>query len=537
MAESKTASWPMSWWTSRPQTGPVTTSGGAAAIRLMRTFLAGLCLTCMVAVPLLGAEQSATASMAGVRTDDRPQSSTARMDAFVRDQMDAHDVPAVAYAVVGPEGTLHSRTFGTDGNGDPVTSSTPFLWGSVAKSITATLVMELVEAGFLQLDEPVKAHLPDVEPDITVRHLLAHTSGLPTSFEYTDRFDEGRRPTTVLPRVTPKDLVSTPGSEFHYSSTNYLILAALVEEVTGHSFTSELRTRVLEPTGMTDSITTPDQAAERLPRGHRYVFGQPTAFASPIDPAGTAYGYLGGSLEDAARFASASIGSGMVDREQREAMFRREVGTGPEMSYGLGWRRWPVPGTHHEMVWHGGAVAGYQAAIVVLPDRERAIVVLKNAYSPFRDRQYLDTAFGLAAMVHGESPTTSDVGLAYPTTLVVLAGIVVLLLALVARTSRQLLRGATGTRGRRASAVSMAAWVIGLSALLYGAGVAMPAALGVRLTHMDLWAPDVAWLVYGVLVAAGLLLVLRVALGLRVSPSDQSAASAASTSSRVMPSR
>ena len=140
-----------------------------------------------------------------------------------------------------------------------------------------------------------------------------------------------------------------------------------------------LRDRLLEPAGMDTVIADADDAADRLPPGHRYVLGRARAFDSRFDPAGVSSGYLGGSLRDAVAFARAHLpGGSVLTSEQRASLFRPEISTGEGRGYGLGWRTWPVFGSDQPMVWHSGAAPGYQASVVLLPEQERAVVVLQN---------------------------------------------------------------------------------------------------------------------------------------------------------------
>src|SRR5690606_8982018 len=108
----------------------------------------------------------------------------AQIDAYVRERMKDTKTPGLAYAVVGPDGPIHRRAWGTDGRGDRVTAETPFLWGSVTKPITATAVMTLVQSGRLRLEDRVVDHLPGFRfggpahaSKVTIRHLLEQTAG------------------------------------------------------------------------------------------------------------------------------------------------------------------------------------------------------------------------------------------------------------------------------------------------------------------------------------------------------------------------
>src|SRR5690606_11208053 len=137
---------------------------------------------------------------------------------------------------------------------------------------------------------------------------------------------------------------------------------------TGRPFTEVLTEHVLEPLGMRTAVTTARQATAAIPPGHRFVFDRPMRFATPFDPAGAAYGYLGGTLDDLAAFARASLDD--------DSLLDGAVPTGDGRSYGLGWRRWNLDGTDIPMVWHAGAVPGYSADVLLLPDR--AVVFLAN---------------------------------------------------------------------------------------------------------------------------------------------------------------
>ncbi|MFF2084794.1 serine hydrolase domain-containing protein [Nocardia sp. NPDC058176] len=444
-------------------------------------------------------------------------SSNTALDELLRERMDESRIPGAAYAVVDRDGVRHTGTFGTDGSGGSVTSDTPFLWGSVAKPVTARLVLDMVAAGELRLDAPVTTYLPSLRmagdhvarasggdrgsARITLRHLLDHTSGLPTSTRHTDRTDANRRPGDVVPELADTALITEPGTAHHYSSTNYLLLAAVVEEVTGRPFTDVLTERVLDPLGMRNTITTADHAAS-LPPGHRYILGHPFPFTTPFDPAGVAYGYLGGALDDLAAFARASL--------IEPPVFDTAVSNG-DMTYGLGWRRWTVEGTDIPMVWHGGATPGYFAQIILLP--EHAIVLTANAYGAFAEPALLDIGFALAARTMDLEPPIPPTEYTYPAILAALVALLALGIAALIRGIRLLIRPATTPRRR--VIVNLLAWLLALGTLLAGFGIALPRTLGIELTQLVLWAPDIAVLVLGILTISTALLVVRIAIAAR----------------------
>jgi len=165
-----------------------------------------------------------------------------------------------------------------------------FWAGSVAKTFTATAVLQLVAEGKIALDAPVTDHLPDLGLDkrITVRMLLQHTSGL---FNYTgEYYDDG----TVAPGIPatgkewvdnrlrtyrPQELVQLalskparfePGTDWSYSNTNYTLAALLIEQVTGRSYGEQMDQRILQPLGLRDTVLAGDTTELPEPHAHGY---------------------------------------------------------------------------------------------------------------------------------------------------------------------------------------------------------------------------------------------------------------------------
>ncbi len=347
-----------------------------------------------------------------------PAASTTAAEVFaaqVREQMDRTGVPGATYAVVGPDGIENFGAFGHDGDGAPITTSTPFLWGSVSKPVTATLVVMLAREGRLDLDDVVVDLLARFTTGnarsarlITVRDLLDHTSGLPEGLELTDRYEGDRSLSQLLDQIADLNPVTEPGGKHSYSSLNYVVLTAVIEAVTRQPFDQALDDLLLNPAGMDPMATDPREAEESLPAGHRYVFGHPRAFTSRVDPATRAAGYLVGSIDDLARFAQLNLtGAGVLDQVDLDVLHTRQVETWPGAGYALGWRTGSLPGSDEPVIWHAGAAPGYQSAILLLPRQNRAVVVLQNAYDPFHDEALLDGSWQLAALVAGQ-PTPPD---------------------------------------------------------------------------------------------------------------------------------
>ncbi|CAL9599440.1 hypothetical protein SUDANB121_05421 [Nocardiopsis dassonvillei] len=330
------------------------------------------------------------------------------MDARAAEHAAAVGVPGLAYAVVGPDGVEHAFHTGVDGAGEPVDGDTAFLWGSVAKPVTATAAVVLAEEGRLDLDAPVGDHLPAFAGHgITVRDLMAHTSGIPerAAFAVTDHYGPDAMDLDARVEHLAGVRVAEPGVH-EYSSANHLLLGAVIEEVTG-DLHGHLRGSVLEPAGMDGAVTGAEEArAAGLAPGHRFLWGLPVAGADAgrVDDEGVAFGYLGGTLDDLAAFARLQLDPDppLLDADTLAGMREGVVPVpGSAQRYGLSWRETTLSGTEEPLVFHGGATPGYAAMVVLLPERDRAVAVLQNAYAIAADGEIQRLAFDLARMLAG----------------------------------------------------------------------------------------------------------------------------------------
>jgi CubicO group peptidase (beta-lactamase class C family) len=450
-----------------------------------------------------------------------PTTDTAGLDSYIEARLEQTNVPGAAWAVVTADGIEHQAAWGVDGDGARMTDSTPFLWGSVAKPFTATAMMTLVEDGRIDLDEPARTYLPEftlADPSraerITVRHLLEQTSGIPEGTGVTDRFDPGRDPYgEALADLAGVEPFAEPGGDFEYASANYLVLGALVESVAGMPYEEYLAEAVLDPLGM-DTAVADAESADSVPDGHTFVFGQPVAIDALYDPTGPSYGYLGGSVGDLAAFAAASLpgGEGVLTADSLALMQSPAAAMNERIEYGLGWK---IDGRNGDLgtgtVWHTGGAPGYSAAIVMLPELGRAVVIAQNAYGHFQDGALVGTALGAARIAAGGVGEELEADWVYPGSLAAIGALLVLGALLVVRTVRRLRGGvAAGRRWRVVAA--MAGWAVGGAAVAYGAGVAVPAMAPSRTLYV-LMAPDLAWGLYAVALVAVVLAAVRLWFG------------------------
>jgi len=194
----------------------------------------------------------------------------ALFDRFLLDWLDRDGIPGLAIAIVKQGRVIVVRAYGEAASGRPMRVDTPTAAASLMKSITATCVMQLVDSGQVELDQPVQRYLPGftlpnraTAAAITVRHLLHHNSSLADS-----GFPEMRlpQPESVAERVT--DLadartMGAPGSAFHYFKPNYDLLARIVEVQSGLPFQDYMERFIFKPLGMRSSAVRPTFQALR----------------------------------------------------------------------------------------------------------------------------------------------------------------------------------------------------------------------------------------------------------------------------------
>lgn len=428
------------------------------------------------------------------------------IDAYVQGRMKATHTPGLSYAVVGPEGPIHQRSWGTDGRGERVTPQTPFLWGSVAKPVTATALMTLVQSGRLRLGDRVVDHLPAFgfggrahASKVTVRHLLNQTAGLPEAdtFKVTDCLDSGcPRPAERVRSLNDVKPLGPPGTRYAYASANYLVLTAVVESVTGRPFPEYIRQGVLDPAGMDGAIADAASARKRnLPPGHQLLWGFPAAIADGYDDHGAGYGYLGGDLGDLAAFASFQLRSGKTTggravltsesvRLTREEGRLRPTGTGT--GYGLGWRVGGLDAPLDDAIWHTGATPGYSAMVFLLPKRNIALVLQQNLHGYLHDTAVMKAGFGAARLLAGGTPGQAPSASTYYLIVWGITALAGTLIATTVRSAKLLRRPPAPGSGARRIALT-AAWT------LAGAAPSIVAApLVIRMGPRQLmnWFPD-----------------------------------------------
>jgi len=345
----------------------------------------------------------------------------AAIDGYIEAEMKADNVPGLSLAIVREDQIVHLRGFGVAGpDGHPVTPQTSFILGSMSKSFTALAIMQLVELGQVDLDAPVQQYIPwfrvasaDESGRITVRHLLNHTSGLPTNAPRA----EGETLTLeahvrALESVT---LVHKPGTRHEYSSPNYQILGLLVETVSGQSFGEYVQQHIFSPLEMKHSFVSQPVAMQAgMATGHQYWFGFPVAADLPYEDGRLPTSALISSAEDMGHYLVALLNEGVYNDTVMISPvgfteLLRPAAEGNGFAYAMGWRVGPVNGL--PAVHHGGQVPHFRGKIVLLPAERWGVVVLTNASSFLGNPTSHRLANGVASLLVGQTPPSPSFSL------------------------------------------------------------------------------------------------------------------------------
>jgi CubicO group peptidase (beta-lactamase class C family) len=308
---------------------------------------------------------------------------TNQVDAFVSSELQKQRIPGLSLAVVKDGQIILAKGYGYANleHQVPAKPETIFQSGSMGKQFTATAVMMLVEEGKINLDEKISKYLGDVPEawqNITVRHLLTHTSGLT---DYPDDFDFRRDYTEdeLLKRAQAITPDFKPGEKWQYSNLGYVTLGILIHRVSGKFYGDLLQERIFKPLGMTTTriISEADIIPNRA-AGYHFVKNElkNQDWVSPTLNT-TADGALYFTVLDLAKWDAALYGEKLLKHASLEQMWTSvRLNDNRTSDYGFGWFLSRING--HRIIEHGGAWQGFTSYIARYADDKLTVIVLDN---------------------------------------------------------------------------------------------------------------------------------------------------------------
>lgn len=316
--------------------------------------------------------------------------------------MNKTGLPGAAIAIVKDSVVVYSKGFGYRSvNGrERVDENSVFRIASVSKCFASFLTGIMVEDNKLSWDDPIVRHLPEfelIDPDqtdqLTVTHVLSHTTGLPYH-TYTNMVEEGIDLPTLLSKLKEVKMSNKVGREYSYQNVAYSLIGEVIGRTTGSTYESEMIEKVFQPLGMknasmnyqafvsNENIAKPHRQARR-----RWVETKINNTYYNVAPAGG----INASISDMGRWMVALLGyrEDVIRKSTLSHMYAPAIGArsknknyvrmqrGGKSFYGLGWRILHYPSD--TLIYHGGYVTGYRSEVALNPDENIAVCILANA--------------------------------------------------------------------------------------------------------------------------------------------------------------
>jgi CubicO group peptidase (beta-lactamase class C family) len=261
----------------------------------------------------------------------------------------------------------------------PASADTAFRLASVSKPFTAIAILQLVERGLIDLDQPAQHYVPEIPwPQVTVRQLLNHTGGVPDYLRET--FVKSRPDNRdVFRAMRNRKLEFIPGTDVHYSNTGYAALGLVLETVAGEDYAACLRQQVFAPCGMEraavprwDWTSLPDRATGYERHLRLYLSSDTDCFNGMIGDGG-----VFASAAELDRWLDALHGGKLLKEATLKQAFQAPLPHPGALPYGFGWviTRFGKD----TLIWHNGSWLGFDTFVGRLIGQRANIVLLSNA--------------------------------------------------------------------------------------------------------------------------------------------------------------
>jgi len=311
---------------------------------------------------------------------------SARLDAvdqYINSILKERNIPGAVVAVLKNGKVVKMKGYGVASVefGVPVTTKTVFEIGSVTKQITAGAIMLLVEEGKVSLDGKISAYIPNTPEqwkDVTVRHLLNHTSGIPSysvlgGFELSLRMNRD----DFVRKFSDLRLDFEPGTKYAYNNSGYNLLGYIIESQSGMSYWRFLEERIYKPLGIkTAGDRDPRFVIRNRAMGYEFINGSLTGRDGNLTDLFAA-GAIVMSIKDLVKWEGSLRGATLLKRESLNEMWTPlRFNDGREHPYGLGFRLSPVRETR--LVAHSGQTAGFGTSISRFIDEDLTVIAITN---------------------------------------------------------------------------------------------------------------------------------------------------------------
>jgi len=325
-----------------------------------------------------------------VRQSPEVQAALDSLSAKIEAERQRRGVAGMSVAVVYDQSLIWSKGFGVANveTGEPAGPRTLYRVGSITKLFTDTMMMQLRDAGKIQLDDPLVKYLPELQISSryganqpTLRELASHTSGLPREAPL-NYWREREFPTEdeLIASLRNSVLVGPPGGVYQYSNLGVALEGIAVERAAGEPYIKYVTERILNPLGMTDSgFVLTDAVRQRLALGSTLASTQAGQERLPDFGALAPAAELYTSVDDIAKFMSLQFRDGdsqdVLGGPSLREMHSPESRGGPS-DFAIGWEFGSLAG--HGTIGHPGIVYGFTTQITLIPDSKLGVAVFTN---------------------------------------------------------------------------------------------------------------------------------------------------------------
>ncbi len=307
------------------------------------------------------------------------------VDALVSQEIEARGLVGISLAIARDGAIVLDKGYGKRSIADnaPASPDTMFAIGSVTKQFTCACLLLLAEDGKLSVMDKVAKYYPDLTRagDITLLDLMNHVSGYPDYYplDFVDlRMLKPIAVDEVIRMYGTGKLDFEPGTRYSYSNTGYDLLGRVVEKVSGEPFGAFLSRRILRPLGLTRTTYEPDTRGDGFARGYTsFALGSPEPAAPEAKSWVAAAGAIYSTAGDLARWDLALMSGKVLKPESYRLMTTpRTLSDGKSSGYGCGLSIGERSGK--TVLSHNGAVAGFLAYNIMVPDSKTAVVLISN---------------------------------------------------------------------------------------------------------------------------------------------------------------
>jgi D-alanyl-D-alanine carboxypeptidase len=308
--------------------------------------------------------------------------STARIDTDIQAVLRRYDIPGATVVIAEGDRVVYTHAFGFSdlANGTPARLDTHYEIGSITKQFTAAAILQLQEAGRLNLDAHVAAYAPTAPyaDEITLRQLLTQTSGLPEYLDGPDIDVASTKPATfeqLMARIAGKPLQFTPGSRWQYCNTNYIVLGRVIELVSHERYENYIQRHIIDPLGLTKTFTIADEPRiAGMAVGYARVSGRLEPNKAVISQS---FGWSAGDLVSTAGDWSDALRAGrVVAPASYSLMTKSQMTARGDSGYGFGLFIDTVDG--QPRIGHTGGDPGFTAADEYFPSQDVRVIALTN---------------------------------------------------------------------------------------------------------------------------------------------------------------